>query len=75
MALLSEDEKKEMLRLAGSLSLKEDMEYLSSHRHNPAIKDGKIDMDRLLEFLTEFNEFINHQPKPFRKIIDEDMRL
>ena len=75
MAKISEREKLELLRLAGSLSLKEDMRYLSSHRHNPVLANGMVDMDRLIEFLTQFNEFINHEPKPFRPIIDKEMKL
>lgn len=75
MAALSKQEKEEMLRLAASSSLREDMEYLTAHRHNPVIVDGKISIDRLLDFLTQFNEFINHEPKPFKPIIDKDMRL
>jgi len=75
MALISEHEKKEMLRLAGSSSLREDAEYLNAHRHNPVVIDGKVDMDRLIEFLTEYNEFINHKPKPFIPMIDKNMKL
>jgi hypothetical protein len=75
MALISEHEKKEMLRLAGSSSLRKDAEYLTAHRHNPVVIDGKVDMDRLIEFLTEYNEFINHKPKPFKPMIDRDMKL
>ena len=73
--MISEIEKKEFLRLAKSLSLKEDMKQLSALRHNPLIIDGKVDVDRWIEFLTQFNEFINHQPKPFRPIIDRVMKL
>jgi hypothetical protein len=75
MAKISEQEKRELLRLAGSLSLREDMEYLSSHRHNPVLVNGMVDMDRLIEFLTQFNEFINHEPKPFMPMIDKEMKL
>ncbi len=32
-------------------------------------------MDRLLDFLNGFNEFINHEPKPFKPMLDRDMRL
>ncbi len=75
MAAISKQEKEEMLRLASSSSLREDMDYLASHRHNPVIVAGKIDLDRLIEFLTRFNEFINHKPKPFKPMIDKDMKL
>jgi hypothetical protein len=37
--------------------------------------NGSVDLDRLLEFFNQFNEFINHQPKPFAPMIDKDMRL
>jgi len=75
MAAITKQEKEEMLRLAASSSLREDMEYLSSHRYNPVLVDGKVDMDRLIDFLTQFNEFINHEPKPFKPMIDREMKL
>jgi len=55
--------------------LKEDMEYVAAHRFNPVVVGGKVDMDRLIEFLDGFNAFINHEPKPFTPMIDKDMRL
>lgn len=42
---------------------------------NPTLIDGKVDMDKLVDFLTQYNEFINHNPRPFKKIIDKDMKL
>jgi len=56
-------------------ALKHDTEILRKKRYNPFIKDGRVDIDAYLEFVTQFNEFINHTPKPFKKIIDRDMRL
>ncbi len=73
--MISKDEKEELLRLAKSSSLREDMRHISANRHNPVIIHGRVDMDRLITFLTEYNEFINHQPKPFKKIIDRVMKL
>jgi hypothetical protein len=75
MAKISEVDKKELLRLAKSTSLKEDMKHLSASRHNPVMINGKVCLDRLITFLTEFNSFLNHQPKPFKPIIDKDMKL
>ena len=75
MAMLSEKEREEMLRLAASSSLRDDMAYLVSHRHNPVLVNGVVDMDRLLDFLNEFNEFINHEPKPFVPMIEKEMKL
>lgn len=73
--MLSELEKQELLRMSRSSSLKKDMAYLSDHRHNPVLLDGKVEMDRWVEFLTEFNKFINHRPKPFRPMTDRVMKL
>ncbi|MBI5408970.1 MAG: hypothetical protein HZA14_06360 [Nitrospirae bacterium] len=73
--MIDASEKEELLRLADSSSLKDDMQYLSAHRHNPLIYDGQVSMDRLLDFLNAFNEFINHEPKPFKPMLDADMRL
>ncbi len=53
----------------------EEIELLRQHRHNPFIKQGKVDIEAYLQFVTEFNEFINHTPKPFRPIVDREMRL
>ncbi len=73
--MLNADEKEELLSLANSPSMREYMRYLSAHRHNPVIVDGQVSMDRLLDFLNGFNEFINHGPKPFKPMLDRDMRL
>jgi hypothetical protein len=72
---LSIKEREELVALVKSSSFKEDMQYLSAHRHNPLIVNGKVDPDRYITFVTEYNEFINHQPKPFKPIIDKIMKL
>ncbi len=72
---LSKKEKEELVALAQSASLKKDMRYLAAHRHNPLIVDGKVDPDRYVIFVSEYNAFINHQPKPFKRIIDKIMKL
>ncbi len=56
------------------------MNILSHHAalhfiSTPSERDGKVDADAHIEFLNQFNEFINHEPKPFRKIIDRVMKL
>ena len=72
---LSKIEKEELIALARSASLKEDMQYLAAHRHNPLIVDGKVDLDRYITFVTEYNEFINHQPKLFKPMVEKIMKL
>lgn len=73
--MLNAGEKEELIRLANSSSMKEDMRYLSDHRHNPVMIAGQVSMDRLLDFLNDFNEFINHEPKPFKPMIEKEMKL
>jgi hypothetical protein len=72
---LSIKEQEELLRLSQSSSLQNDMKYIAAHRHNPLIVDGKVDLDRFITFLTEYNEFINHKPKPFKPMIDRIMKF
>lgn len=62
--------------MARSESFRKDMETVLRNRHSPFIrKDGSVDADAYIDFVTEFNELIGHEPKPFRQIIDKDMRL
>ena len=75
MEKISKKEKKELRQGADSALLRKDMQYLADKRFNPLIEGQNINMDRLLVFLTEYNEFINHAPKPFRPIIDRIMKL
>lgn len=72
---LSKEERAELKKLAKSAKLQEDMRRLSRQRHNPFVVDGQVDIDRFLVFLTEYNYFINHARRPFRRIKDEKMRL
>lgn len=73
--MLSEEEKRELKELSVSPGLKEDTARLLKTRYNPFIVNGKVDIDTLLTFLTEYNLFISHTPRAFHKIIDNDMRL
>jgi hypothetical protein len=75
MAVLTEQERRELKELAASSSLREDLQILSRRHSRHFFRDGRVDVDLIVVFLTEFNEMINHQPKPFKKIIDHDMRL
>ncbi len=75
MGKLSKKEKEELQQVAASALFRKDMQYLSANRFNPLIDGHEINMDRLLVFLTGYNEFINHSPKPFKPIIDRIMKL
>lgn len=72
---ISQQAAKEIMEISESESLKKDMDAMRRQRHNPFIKRGIVDIDAYIEFVTQFNEFINHQPKPFKQIIDREMRL
>jgi len=65
----------ELVELAKSGSFRKDMEMLGLRWRAPFIKDGETDVDAYIEFVTRFNEFINHEPKPFRPMIDRVMKL
>ena len=51
------------------------MDAVRNSRLYAFVKDGVVDVDAYIDFVTQFNEFIGHEPKPFRQIIDKDMRL
>ena len=72
---ISKKAHKELLEISRSDYLKNDMRIVSGQRHNPFFKNGRADVDAYIEFVTQYNEFINHKPKPFRRMIDNDMRL
>lgn len=72
---ISNESASEIRNLAESDSLKSDMRKIASQKHNPFFKQGTALVDEYVEFVTQFNEFINHRPRPFKKIIDREMRL
>jgi hypothetical protein len=71
----SQKAEKELIELAKSESFKRDIEMLRSRWQTPFIKNGEVDIDAYIEFVTQFNEFINHEPKPFKPMIDREMKL
>ncbi len=73
--MLSPAAEREFVELANSESFRKDMDAVRRNRHNPFVRNGIVDVDAYLDFVAEFNEFINHEPKPFKRIIDRDMRL
>jgi hypothetical protein len=72
---LSREAEKELRELASSIGLKNDMAAVADSRHNPFVKNGIVDADAYVLFVCAYNEFINHAPKPFKRMIDIDMRL
>jgi len=72
---LSDKSQEELLKQSQSVSFKNDMDTVAGRKHNPFIKNGRVDTEAYIEFVTQYNEFINHQPKPFRRMIDIEMKL
>jgi hypothetical protein len=75
MAHLSDAEKIDLKRMGASAKFREDMAFVEAHRHNPFVVNGKVAADTVISFLTEFNAFINHEPRPFKRIEDSGMLL
>ncbi|MEW6087105.1 MAG: hypothetical protein AB1498_02225 [bacterium] len=72
---LSEKAAKELIKFAKSGELRKDMEMLKASWQSPFIKEGEVNADAYIDFVQQYNEFINHAPRPFRKIIDKDIKL
>ncbi|HBA88752.1 MAG TPA: hypothetical protein DCZ75_12455 [Geobacter sp.] len=73
--LLSEAEREELVALSKSESLRRDMAHVAATRHNPFMVNGEVDGERYIEFLTQYNEFLNHPFKPARPFIERNMKL
>jgi hypothetical protein len=72
---LSKAAQEELRELARSEALRREMDAVSRSRHNPFIKAGAVDVDAYIEFVSAFNEFINHEPKPFAPMNGKNFRL
>lgn len=70
---LSDEERAELLELSRSQSLRNDMERVVATRYNPFV--GEVDADRVVEFLTQYDEFLNHARKPRQPFIEKNMKL
>jgi hypothetical protein len=71
----SDRAKEELRACAVSESMRADADRLSATRHNPFIINGVVDCDRVVEFLTDYNEFLGHPKKPRRPFIEKEMNL
>ncbi len=71
----TEQEKGELLAVASSATMKADSLRLRDGRINPFIRDGIVDCDRVIEFLTEFNEFLGHPSNRRWSFVEKQMKL
>lgn len=73
---LSEEDRAELVELSRSQSLRDDMARVAATRHNPFLdENGEVDADRVVDFLTQYNEFLNHAGKPRQPFIEKNMKL
>ena len=73
--MLSQDDKRELLEMARSEQIRDDYRKMEQFRHNPFLVNGAVDVDRVIDFLNQYNDFFGHKKRQFSKIIDKDMRL
>lgn len=69
--MLSEEEKKEMRMDAMSQRRLEDFKKVEASKFNSFIDNGKVNIGRVIKFVTEFNKFIGHKRKELKKIEGE----
>lgn len=72
---LSRESREELLALVQSESLRKDMRELARIRRECVSQNDILDMDAWIDFLTQYNEFVNHARKPFRPMIEREMLL
>jgi hypothetical protein len=68
---ISGKSRQELFKLSRSDILKKDMNTVNRQKHNPFLKNGRVDIDAYIEFVTLYNEFINYKPKPFVPMTDK----
>ena len=68
---LPEAVREELAKYAHSESLKKEMKKVARSRHGLFIDNP----DAYIEFLCQYNEFINHERKPFLPMVEKDMKL
>ena len=75
MALLSSEEKEELLRLSRSEQLKNDFRRMLKNQQRHLKKVGTTDLDSYIAFVTAANAFANHSMKAFRKMQGDNFKL
>jgi len=71
MPRLTDEEGQEILALARSATFRAEMRRLS-RRQGPRVA---MEPDQFLAWLQAYNEFINHQRRPVKKMLESEMKL
>ena len=72
---LTEREKEELRAIASSASMRADSRRLRTGRINSFINNGFVDCSRVVEFLTEYNRFLDNPMKPHWSFSEKEMKL
>ncbi len=75
MGILSDKEKRELLRFSRSRALKNDFQQIEKNRRNLCIKNGPMTADDYIKFATVTNAMIGHLRKPFIKIKGNNFKI
>ncbi|HBR14327.1 MAG TPA: hypothetical protein DD723_02140 [Candidatus Omnitrophica bacterium] len=73
--MLDEESKKELLDLSKSAGLRESLRKLAFGSPALFMDNGEVDADKWIDFLTEFGAMMNHEPRPFKRIVARHMVL
>lgn len=69
MKKISKEEKEEFLKTAKSVSLRSDMRKIKDCRYNWLLgENAEPSLDRLNSFLTQYNAFMGHRQRRFKRI-------
>lgn len=73
--MISKSAQEEICDQSRSTTLRSGLDAVTGSPYNSFQSAGNIDVDAYYLFVSEFNEFINHELKLFACIQDSDMRL
>jgi len=73
--ILTKPEKKELRAIKHFETFRNDNLPISVNRHNPYIINGKFDCDGMIEFLSDYNNFLSHPMKQAKPFIERNIKL
>lgn len=71
----TDNEKEELLKCAESGKLKEEFRHMARNRQEFRKKDGTVDLDRVVRFVSDMNAFLNYPRKPFKRISGNNFKI
>ena len=72
---LSAEARAELLAFAASGALRSDTARLRAAHADAFIVDGVVDCDRVMDFLTDYSEFVGATPRARRPFVERCMKL